>query len=105
MTTNRIPPSAQTPDQLLAQINQLMSEAEALLVGPTAPQVTSQSDEFKAAFVAMHRRVTALYGHARRKMGTSARAADQLIRAHPYESLAIAVGAGVLLGAWIQRER
>ena len=38
-----------------------------------------------------------------RKVVAGARATDETIRAHPYESLAIALGVGVLLGALIRR--
>lgn len=44
-----------------------------------------------------------IYGVARKKVVSGARQADDAIRSHPYESLAIALGVGVLLGALIKR--
>ena len=93
----------QTPDELIAQINELMSEAEAMLVGPTAGQIDSRLEEMRSRFGAIRDRVTDIYGTARRKVIDGARITDESIRTHPYESLAVALGVGVLLGAVLRR--
>jgi len=46
-------------------------------------------------------RLTDLYDSAKEKVTEGARRTDEAIRAHPYESLAIALGVGVLIGAGI----
>lgn len=43
------------------------------------------------------------YGGAKEKVIAGARRTDETIRSHPYESLAIALGVGVLIGALVRR--
>jgi ElaB/YqjD/DUF883 family membrane-anchored ribosome-binding protein len=43
------------------------------------------------------------YGTAKEKVVAGARRTDETIRSHPYESLAVALGVGVLVGALIRR--
>lgn len=43
------------------------------------------------------------YGGAKQRVAAGARRTDETIRSHPYESLAIALGVGVLIGALVRR--
>lgn len=95
----------ETPEEIAAHISRLMSEAEAMLAGPVAASAGDKLDEIKSRFAEAQERVTELYGVARKKVAAGAKATDETIRAHPYESLAIALGVGVLLGALIRRNR
>jgi ElaB/YqjD/DUF883 family membrane-anchored ribosome-binding protein len=92
-----------TPEEIVEQISRLMSEAEALLVGPIADRSGEKMNDLRSRFSALQERAGDLYGSARRKVIAGARAADTTIRSHPYESLAVALGVGVLLGALIRR--
>jgi ElaB/YqjD/DUF883 family membrane-anchored ribosome-binding protein len=47
--------------------------------------------------------LTEAYGKARKSVVAGARYTDETIRTHPYQSLAIALGVGVLVGALIRR--
>ena len=44
------------------------------------------------------------YGSAKERVIAGARRTDETIRSHPYESLAVALGVGVLIGALIRRK-
>jgi len=44
-----------------------------------------------------------VYDRARHNVVAGAKYTDETIRQHPYQSLAIALGVGVLLGALIRR--
>lgn len=50
-------------------------------------------------------RVSELYEDARDKVVASAKVTDKAIRRHPYESVAVALGVGVLLGVILGRRR
>ena len=93
----------ETPEEVVEHISRLMSEAEALLVGPVADRVGEKWGELRSRFDTLQSKAGSLYGDARKKVVAGARATDDTIRTHPYESLAIALGVGVLLGALIRR--
>lgn len=89
----------QTPDEIIAQIARLMAEAEALVAGPAAAPATDRFLSLRERFSELQERAAELYGDARHHVITSARRTDEAIRTHPYESVALALGIGVLLGA------
>lgn len=93
-------PSAR--ERVVADLRTLMTDAEELLK-VTAGDLSEKAKEARA-------RVTAALSKARgslhgleEKAAAGAKAADQLIRRHPYESLGVAFGLGVLLGVLINR--
>ncbi len=95
--------TAETPEELLAHMSRLMEEAESMLVGPVAEQTGGRFQELKARLDAAQTRLASLYGDARKKVVDGAKFTDETIRSHPYESLAVALGVGVLLGALLRR--
>jgi ElaB/YqjD/DUF883 family membrane-anchored ribosome-binding protein len=95
---------AETPAQLLETLRQLVAETEQLLdnAGEHAGEKISELRErINRAGDSVHE----FYGTARQKVIAGARRADETIRAHPYESLAVTLGVGVILGALIRRSR
>src|SRR3954470_3200202 len=94
-----------SPEQLIERISTLMGEAEALLAGPVSDQASEKFGDIRARLEAVQTRLVDFYGDARKKVVTGAKATDATIRTHPYESLAIALGVGVLIGALIRRSR
>ena len=94
---------SETPEEVAEHISRLMAEAEAMLVGPVADRASDKFSELRARFENLQSKAVDAYGDARRKVVAGARATDETIRSHPYESLAIALGVGVLLGALIRR--
>lgn len=95
--------TAETPEQLIAHISQLMNEAEAMIAGPVVATSGGRISEMRAKLEAAQSKLVEIYGNARRKFINGARQTDEAIRAHPYESLAIALGIGVLIGALLRR--
>ena len=96
---------SETPEEVAEHISRLMAEAEAMLVGPVADRATDKFGELRARFENLQSKAADVYGDARQRVVAGARATDETIRRHPYESLAIALGVGVLLGALIRRNR
>lgn len=95
--------ATETPDDIVEHISRLMNEAEALMVGPVSERAKDRLGELRARFDQLQSKAATAYGDARRKVVEGAKVTDETIRAHPYESLAIALGIGVLLGALIRR--
>lgn len=92
-----------TATELATELRALIAEAEKILgdegAAPSHNAVAALRDRFEAA----QEQLGDLYTEAKEKVVVGAKAADRTIRDHPYQSLAVALGAGVLLGVLIGR--
>jgi ElaB/YqjD/DUF883 family membrane-anchored ribosome-binding protein len=106
--------TAETPEQLIEHISRLMAEAEAMLAGPHTEQAGSKlanikerlesaRDQLGNAYSRAREGISDAYDSARRGVVSGAKYTDQTIREYPYQSLAVALGVGVLIGALIGR--
>jgi ElaB/YqjD/DUF883 family membrane-anchored ribosome-binding protein len=106
--------TAETPEQLIEHISRLMAEAEAMLAGPHTEQAGGKLQNIKERLEAAREQLTDVYGRARAQISdyygrartnvvAGAKYTDEAIRTHPYQSLAVALGVGVLIGALIRR--
>ena len=106
--------TAETPEQLIEHISRLMAEAEAMITGPVTEQAGGKLADIKARLESARERLTDVYGRARQGVVDAygqardgvvagAKYTDQTIRTYPYQSLAVALGVGVLIGALIRR--
>lgn len=95
--------TAETPEQLIEHISRLMAEAEAMIAGPVTEQAGGRLAEIKERLESARERLTDAYGRARGGVVAGARYTDETIRLHPYHSLAVALGFGVMLGALVRR--
>lgn len=96
-------PTTETPEQLVDNLRNLLSEAERMVVSSAGEHSAEKIDELRAGIAQAQARLQELYGTAREKITTGAKHADETIRTHPYESLAVALGVGVMLGALLRR--
>lgn len=99
--------SALARERTLADLKALVNDAEALLRA-TADDASEKAKEVRARVSAALERAKANYAAIQQRGVEAAQAAakrtDETIRAHPYESLAVAFGVGVLLGALLRRK-
>src|SRR3954465_12295249 len=97
--------TAQTPKELLSQLQALVLEAETMMADslsePTAEALATLRERFSAA----QERFSDLYQGAKKKVIAGAKYTDTTIRENPYQSLAVALGIGVLAGVLIGRRR
>ena len=97
--------TTQTPEDVLDELRSLVSEAEKL-IGQT-PEGSCNCEASVAALrerlEAAQERLTGLSQGARRKGGAGAIYTDEAIREHPYQSIAIAAGVGLLAGILLGR--
>ena len=94
-------------EKLLGDINEVLRDADTL-VRETAGDLGEKAKEVrgKLAFKlegARHR-FRELESAAREKVIAGAKQADKTIRLHPYESIAIALGVGLLVGLAVRRK-
>jgi ElaB/YqjD/DUF883 family membrane-anchored ribosome-binding protein len=90
--------TAQTPKELLNDLQTLVSEAEALIAGSVTEHSADAFDSLRSRFSAAQERFTDAYTGARKKVIAGAKYTDETIRANPYQSVAIAAGIGLLIG-------
>jgi ElaB/YqjD/DUF883 family membrane-anchored ribosome-binding protein len=95
--------TAQTPKELLHDLQALVAEAEAMIADSTTEHTADAIDSLRARFAAAQERFTDAYAGARKKVIAGAKYTDEAIRENPYQSLAIALGVGVLVGVLIGR--
>lgn len=101
MTTSKA--AAETPEELVEHLRGLIAEAEKTLREKVGDQTDSRLTGLYARLGEARDRIEELYGQARDKVVAGARSTDEAIRAHPYQSMAVALGVGVLLGALVGR--
>jgi ElaB/YqjD/DUF883 family membrane-anchored ribosome-binding protein len=90
--------TAQTPKELLNELQTLVTEAEAMIAGAATEYSADAFDSLRSRFNAVQERFTDAYDGARKKVIAGAKYTDETIRANPYQSLAIASGVGLLIG-------
>ncbi len=95
--------SAETPEQLVTQLRGLLTEAEHLIGTSAGEYVGEKAEALRERFGAAQERLQELYDATREKVVDGAKTADKAIRSHPYESLAVALGIGVLIGFLARR--
>ena len=95
--------SAQTPKELLNDLQSLVAEAEKMMGDTLSENTADALGALRARFDAAQERLGALCACAKQKVVAGAKCTDAAIRANPYQSLAIAVGAGLLLGVVLGR--
>lgn len=101
--TTRNATGTETPEQLVTSLRSLLAEAEQLISDSAGEFAGQKAEELHAKLDDATARLQHLYGRTRERVAAGARRADECIRTHPYESLAVALGVGVLLGAMLRR--
>lgn len=95
-----------TAEQLIRNIQKLMAEVEEVIANQgesMRSEASSKLEELQSRLSSASDAVAGFYRTARRRVSDGAQVADETIRTHPYESLAVALGLGVVLGALLRR--
>lgn len=92
-----------TPKELLTELQSLVAEAETMMTDSLTEHSTEALSNLRARFGAAQERMGELYDGAKKKVVAGAKYTDTAIRENPYQSLAIALGVGVLVGVLIGR--
>jgi ElaB/YqjD/DUF883 family membrane-anchored ribosome-binding protein len=95
--------SAQTPRELLSDLQTLVAEAEKMMGEALSENAADAVGALRVRFDAAQERLGELCANAKRKVVAGAKCTDAAIRANPYQSLAIAACAGLLVGVLLGR--
>lgn len=90
-------------DRLVSDLKTVAHDAEDLLKA-SAGEVTEKAREARARLAVALERAKDACGCLQEKAVAGARATDKVIRDHPYQSLGIALGIGVLVGLLVSRK-
>lgn len=94
-------------ERVMADLRALANDAEDLLKA-TAGDVSDKAKEAREKLAAGLEKAKSTYAHLQAQGIESAKAAakkaDATIRTHPYESIGVAFGVGLLLGALLRRK-
>jgi ElaB/YqjD/DUF883 family membrane-anchored ribosome-binding protein len=93
----------QANEQLASDLKTVVHDAEELMKA-TAGQAGEKVAQARSRLAAAIESAKASYQRAQEKTIAAAKATDQTIRAHPYESIGIAFGLGLLVGVLVARK-
>jgi ElaB/YqjD/DUF883 family membrane-anchored ribosome-binding protein len=100
---NRNSTDVQSPEALLNDLRALVTEAEKMMGAALGEHTDGAMDALRSRYDAAQERFSELYASARKNVAVGAKYTDEAIRSHPYQSLAIALGAGLLAGVLLGR--
>ena len=95
--------SAHTPKELLTDLQSLVAEAETMMSNSLSEHSAEAFNKLRERFGAARERFTEVYDDTRKKVVAGVECTDATIRANPYQSVAIALGVGLLAGVLIGR--
>jgi ElaB/YqjD/DUF883 family membrane-anchored ribosome-binding protein len=95
--------TAHTPKELLDELKALVAEAETMASDSLSENTAEALANLRERYNAAQERFVEFYDGAKRKVVAGVKYTDATIRENPYQSLAIALGVGVLLGVLLGR--
>jgi ElaB/YqjD/DUF883 family membrane-anchored ribosome-binding protein len=90
-------------EKLAQDLRVLIHDAEELLKAGTT-EASGKVEDLKARLQTSVGRMKEHYHHAHDKLVDGAKATDKVIREHPYESIGLAFGIGLLIGVLVTRK-
>ena len=93
----------QTPEDVLNELRSLVGEAEKILGQAPAGNCDATVAALRERFEAAQERLSEYYTTAKQKVVAGAKYTDTKIRENPYQSLALALGIGLLAGVLVGR--
>jgi ElaB/YqjD/DUF883 family membrane-anchored ribosome-binding protein len=94
---------AHTPKELLTELKTLVSEAETMMADSLTEHTSDALGNLRERFGAVQERFSDAYDRTKKKVVAGAKYTDTTIRENPYQSIAVALGVGVLLGVLLGR--
>lgn len=90
-------------ERVANDLKALVRDAEAL-VSATAGDLSEKTKDARARLTAALEKAKATGRHLQEKSIATAKAADKVVREHPYESIGVAFGLGLLIGVLVTRK-
>lgn len=101
---NRTHTPAQTPQELLTDLRNLVVETEKMAADSVTEHSREAIDAIRERFEATQERLSDLYEGTKKKVSAGARYTDDAIHEKPYHAIGIAVGVAVLIGLLVGRK-
>jgi ElaB/YqjD/DUF883 family membrane-anchored ribosome-binding protein len=95
--------AAHTPKELLTELKTLVAEAETMMADSLSEHTAEALGGLRDRFNAVQERFSDAYDRTKKKVVAGAKVTDTAIRENPYQSIAVALGVGVLLGVLLGR--
>jgi ElaB/YqjD/DUF883 family membrane-anchored ribosome-binding protein len=95
--------AAASSDELVDELHDLVSDAGGKLKEAAGEHAEEFMDNLHEQFGATQERLSELYDVAKKKSAAYAKSTDKMVRANPYQSIAIALGVGLVAGVLIGR--
>lgn len=95
--------SSQTPAELLEHLRELVSEAETMAADKLGEPAADALETLRTRFASAQKRLGEVYATTKEKVVAGAHCTDEAIRTHPYQAIAIAAAAGLLVGVLLGR--
>ena len=95
--------SAHKPQDLIDDLHQLVAEAEKMMGDSISEHSQEALGILRARLHSAQERLVEMGEYARKRVIAGAKSTDECIRANPYQSLAVAAGAGLILGILLSR--
>jgi uncharacterized protein (TIGR03382 family) len=100
---NHTPKATHTPRELLDELKGLVGEAQTMITDSVSEHSAEALENLRERFSAAQEGFQEFYGATKKKVVAGAKCTNTAIRGHPYQSLAITLGFGVLVGALLGR--
>jgi ElaB/YqjD/DUF883 family membrane-anchored ribosome-binding protein len=95
--------AAQSPQDLLEELRSLVADAEKMVGDSISEHSEEAIGALRQRYEAAQERLGEFYEGTRKKVVAGAKYADETIREKPYQSLAVAVGIGLVVGLLLGR--
>ncbi|MEM6822767.1 MAG: DUF883 family protein [Verrucomicrobiota bacterium] len=99
--------SASTKDKLMEDLKQVINDAEALTketAGDLSGRAKEVRDKLAVRIKDAKGQISQLESVAKERAAEGVKETDRVIREHPYESLGISFGLGILVGVLLNRK-
>lgn len=94
-----------SPEEILEELRALVTEAETIVGNSVNEASEDIVSSLRARYEAAQEKLLDAYATARRKVAAGAATVDETVRERPYQSLAVAAGAGLVIGLLIAMNR
>ena len=94
-----------TPSELIDELKTLVADTKTMVADAVTERSSEVLEGLSERLGAAQERLTEVYDGAKKKVVAGAKCTDATIREYPYQSLAVALGVGVIVGALISSRR
>lgn len=95
--------AAQSPQDMLEELRSLVADAEKMVGDSVAEHSEEAIGALRQRYEAAQERLADLYEGTKKRVVAGAKYADEAIREKPYQSMAVAVGVGLVVGVLLGR--